>query len=75
MNIITYLAEKLDKKKRSMLCIMTERSFRLRVSEKRVQRFRVDVFKRLTAGTFQPLNLEPPDPETKNQRNKIEITG
>ena len=29
MNIIIYLAEKLDKKKRSMLCTMTERSFRI----------------------------------------------
>jgi hypothetical protein len=29
MNIIIYLAEKLDKKKRTMLCTMTERSFRI----------------------------------------------
>ena len=29
MNIIIYLAEKLDKKKRSVLCSMTERSFRM----------------------------------------------
>jgi hypothetical protein len=33
--------------------------FRYQVSEKMVQRFRVDVFKPLTARTFQPLNSEP----------------
>jgi hypothetical protein len=65
MNIIIYLAEKLDKKKRSMLCTMTERSFRMEGSKvsgvrkegSKVQGspFRVNVFNRLTAGTFQPL--------------------